>query len=434
MSPDDHTDKNGGSGPTGPTGPTLGSGATGTGAGDPGVGGTSTGAPGSSGATSAAGGAATVVNHKPHIESIAVFLATGQGTADPERANVVSLAAVAVPDEAWLDVKGQHFTTESVVRINGRPVATELTPANDLIASLTPSALRKPGEYRVTVFTPGAGGGVSNVKNLFAEPEPAWGWLEKGLVGGALLAAALWIFWILTSIRDRTEPANWLLTWAAMIVILAAFILGVGRALTGTWKSLLIDERNKQSLSRLQVVLWTLLVVSGIATAAAWNIHQDVSDPLGLHVPEQLWILLGISTTALIGSNLIKMQQGGPDLTEKEAQDELARHVSEATQGRETATGSRVDNVSLVQARWTDMFQGEGVDNYHTLDVGKIQMFFFTVVLVLAYAAAFAREAFVVEAYTAPGRFDFPAFEGSLVALLGVSSVAYLLNKAGKAR
>src|SRR5215212_12078268 len=137
------------------------------------------------------------------------------------------------------------------------------------------------------------------------------------LVGGALIAAALWILWMINAplldllgkadttkaaeavekciaatvpeqggqeeIRDAKsacEPAQWQLVWFTMFLILAVFVFGVGRALTGTWKSLLIDGRNKQSLSRLQLVLWTWLVTSSIAAALAWNIHIGADDPI----------------------------------------------------------------------------------------------------------------------------------------------------------
>ena len=369
---------------------------------------------------------------KPMIDDITISLATREGGTDANRPHVVNLAAVAISDEASLIVTGQNFTEKSVVRLNNLAATTALSSSTELIAKLTPTTLSKPGEYRVKVFTPGSGCGLSNAKSLFVEPEPQWGWLEKGLIGGAAVAAAVWVYWILISPTTRNEPANWFLTWLVMIAILALFTLGIGRALTGTWKSLLIDERNKQSLSRLQLVLWTLLVVSGIVAATAWNIHNGVDDPLGLGVPSELWVLLGISTTALIGSNLIKTQQGTVDLDPGTAQ-EILDKVEGSTEGTETATQKRIENVSIVQARWTDMFKGETEETFHTLDVGKIQMFFFTVVLVLAYAAAFARTAFVVTSYTLPGKFQFPAFDGSLVALLGISSVAYLLNKAGKA-
>ena len=368
-------------------------------------------------------------NPKPKLASIVVALASHPPGFTPDPPNVINLSAIAVADEASLTVTGEDFVSGSRVRLNSRELPTEFLSSSKLSAQLTAANVSKPGEYRVTVFTPAPGGGLSNAMKLFVEPEPKWGPLEKVLVVGALGAVALWIYWIITA-WDRSatpEPPRWQVTWLVMFVILVVFTFGVGRALTGTWKSLLIDERNMQSLSRLQLMLWTWLVISAIATAAAWNIHISAADPLGIHVPEELWILLGISGATLVGSNLMKTQQAtNPDITPEEA----TKRLNEITGGGQTATGQLAQNVSRVQARWTDMFKSEGVNHAGTLDTGKIQMFFFTLVVVLAYVASFARTSYVLDGATA--RFVFPDLDESFVALLGISSTAYLANKAAK--
>jgi hypothetical protein len=418
---------------TGPSGPTDGNS---TGAGAPTAGGPTnvTGGPPLISGSSGPGTPPPVTpdNPKPSLISITVALASHPPGLIPDPPNVINHAAVKVANEASMTVTGQNFVNGSRVRINERDLLTDVVSPTIISARLTAANVSKPGEYRVTVFTPTPGGGTSNAMKLYVEPEPKWGLLEKALVLGMLGAAALWIFWIITA-WDRsvtTEPARWQLTWLVMFVILAVFTFGVGRALTGTWKSLLIDERNMQSLSRLQLMLWTWLVISAIATAAAWNIHIDADDPLGIHVPEELWILLGISAATLVGSNLIKTQQAAtPDITPQQT---TGTTLMDSTGGQQMATGTLAQNVSRVQARWTDMFKSEGVHNAHTLDVGKIQMFFFTLIVVLAYVAAFARTSYTPSVDNVPAKFDFPPLGESLVALLGISSTAYLANKAAK--
>ena len=386
-----------------------------------------------------AAGLGATTNPRPTLSSIAVALASHPPGFIPDPPNVINLSAVAEVNEASLTVTGENFVSGSRVMLNGRELPTDVISSTTLSAQLTAANVSKPGEYRVTVFTPAPGGGVSNSMKLYAEPEPKWRLLEKALVLGALVAAALWILWMINiplpgrsaaqaSAQTNAAPTNWQLTWFIMFGILILFTIGVGRALTGTWKSLLIDERNKQSLSRLQLMLWTWLVISALATAAAWNIHLGADDPLGIHVPEELWILLGISTGTLVGSNLIKTQQAHPDITQEVATERL----NEITRGEQTAQGELAKNVSRVQARWTDMFKSEGVANVGTLDVGKIQMFFFTLIVVLAYAAAFARTSYIPANGQESARFGFPDLHGSLVALLGISSTAYLANKAAK--
>src|SRR5262245_16717810 len=65
---------------------------------------------------------------------------------------------------------------------------------------------------------------------------------------------------------------NELLTWLIIVALFLAFLFVVGQGITGRLQGLLIDERNKMSLSRLQLVLWTLVILSGLLTIALSNI------------------------------------------------------------------------------------------------------------------------------------------------------------------
>lgn len=406
-------------------------------------------------------------HRKPSLRSIAVVLASHPPGFIPDPPNVINLSAVAVANEACLDLIATDVADSSVVAINGREIRPERQDGatfSTLRIPLTARELPRAGEYRVNVVTPAPGGGASNVFKLYAEPAPTWGTLERALILGALVAAMFWVFWMINAplpkqskaagtmtstltvqtslqasgsarqtgnpeaISSTPEPERWQLTWVAMLLILAIFTFGVGRALTGTWKSLLIDERNMQSLARLQLVLWTGLVISALATAAAWNIHMGRDDPLALNIPEELWILLGISSATLVGSNLIKTKQANP-ASQDISREAATQRLNEMSGGGQIGVGELAKNVSRVQARWTDMFMSEGIHNEGTLDVGKIQMFAFTLIVVLAYAAAFARTSYLPDHQDGP-RFDFPSIGESLVALLGISSTAYLANKA----
>jgi hypothetical protein len=88
--------------------------------------------------------------------------------------------------------------------------------------------------------------------------------------------------------------------------------------------------------------------------------------------------------------------------------------------------GQVMVNTDPANARWSDMFRGEEVGNGGQLDLGKIQMFYFTLILVLAYGAALA------SAFTNSTSIisQFPAVDSSMVALLGISQAGYLSNKA----
>jgi Na+/H+-translocating membrane pyrophosphatase len=95
-------------------------------------------------------------------------------------------------------------------------------------------------------------------------------------------------------------------TWVLILLLLAAFAAVAGQGITGLWSGLLIDETNKISLSRLQMTLWSLVVLSGLLTAALSNVGSGQPNPLVIAVPSELWLLMGISTTSLVASPLIE--------------------------------------------------------------------------------------------------------------------------------
>jgi len=101
----------------------------------------------------------------------------------------------------------------------------------------------------------------------------------------------------------RVRPSGFLSrsnAWLIILVMMATFAILAGRGITGYWRGILIDSRNKMSLGRLQLVAWTLLVLSALVTAAVTNGAFGAQSTLAIHVPEELWVLLGISTASAI--------------------------------------------------------------------------------------------------------------------------------------
>jgi hypothetical protein len=197
-----------------------------------------------------------------------------------------------------------------------------------------------------------------------------------------------------------------LVAWYANLALMSAFVLIAGRGITGRWRGAFIDERNKVSLSRLQMLLWTVVVLSAYLAGALARVAAGTTpDPLAIAVPDTLWMLLGISTTSLVGSPLIK--------------------GAKAERGGSQAAANPIDrNKSSGDARWIDVFKGEDTSNFAYLDMAKVQMFFFTLVLVFAYTVLIGRA-------MAGGSFnEFPALAPGMVALLGISHAGYLTSKA----
>ena len=206
-----------------------------------------------------------------------------------------------------------------------------------------------------------------------------------------------------------------LLTWLINLAIFLVFIVIIGDGITGRWSGLLIDDRYKMSLSRMQTIAWTILVLSAFITAALTNISKEGPfNALNIGIPETLWLLLGISTTSLIGSPLIlgvKKRQPYPPLQSD----------------NQFTKGPIVFNKQIKDASWSDIFMGEEVSNDKVLDLGKVQMFYFTVLLVFAYGVMLALIFNDPKQSVISG---FPEPNAAVAGLLGISQAAYLVNKA----
>lgn len=222
-------------------------------------------------------------------------------------------------------------------------------------------------------------------------------------------------------------PQQRVWSWLGTLLLLTVFTTIAGHGITGLWRGLLIDDRNKISLSRLQMILWTIVVLSGFLTAALSNLASAQTSPLSIAIPKELWLLMGISTTSLVGSPLIKSTKTAKKPNEAERTSTFNLMAKEGADTKKLASkGQIVVNTTLEKARWSDLFKGEESGNAAQLDLSKVQMFFFTLILVIAYAAA------IGTAFTGTElKIDsFPVLHSGMVTLLGISHGGYLVHKA----
>lgn len=189
--------------------------------------------------------------------------------------------------------------------------------------------------------------------------------------------------------------ATWI--WLAALGFLLGCALAVGRVVTGDWRGVLVDTRNKLSLARLQLLLWTGFVLSAWLAAVLGNIVAGSSDPLVVAVPQGLWAAMGVSTASLAAVPYVLNRQPG----------KLAR------------------NARASAASWRDLVTDEvdGFDN--RVDLGKLQMMLVTGVLLLAYAVALADR---LRSGTAVVH-SLPSVNDAFVILLGISHAGYLAKK-----
>ena len=230
-------------------------------------------------------------------------------------------------------------------------------------------------------------------------------------------------------------------SWMFILLLLVGLFLYLGATISKRPLGILIGSRNVMSLSRFQIVAWSLVVLSAFLTIAFRRIMGGASDPLNIPMDTQLWALMGISTASLVGTPLILQnkatQNAHPDEVQSAAKN-LGESVSDVDSNRE---GKLYANASIKDARLTDMFEGDEIGNTAFVDIAKVQMFLFTMIIIVAYC---------YQVYSTLGQtlFDdhgkallgldgkrlidtlgMPALSAGIVALLGISHAGYLTSK-----
>lgn len=202
--------------------------------------------------------------------------------------------------------------------------------------------------------------------------------------------------------------------WLAVLFLLALFAIVAGHGITGMWHGLLIGPRNTFSLSRLQLLLWTLVILSGLLGSALTNIRAHQPEPLHIAVPVELWLLMGISTTASIGAPMLMNRAS-----------EVNKAHEPGSEGSKSNSNEILINSQPSEAHWTDLFRGDRAGTAGQLDLNKLQMFFFTLILVLAYAATLAGSFLETT-----GKIQsLPGLDPGMMVLLGISHAGFLANK-----
>lgn len=342
------------------------------------------------------------------------------------------------------------------------------------------------------------------------------------------LTIALWIveiglifFWGAVVIgigRFTVETVGPLALWGLGVLIMFMLLGLAGHEINGQWAGILIDTRNKFSLSRLQITLWTVMVLSAyftmalprVAAMVGQNATLDQQQALDIRFPNELLLAIGISSVSFAGANLIESnkkskqvqidakltpeaaltrrnqakkeleaadvevslrvskenkQKETSDTANKEAEDnpndaakkskallettlyrKLVNDKDVAVKDREAkyvalqaaeadltalneAQGLLHKNADPSEASWADLFRGEEISNYKLVDMAKVQMLFFTVVVIVTYTAAVSSMLQNMAALRTDAYLEFPASSQSLNALLGISHGTYLSVK-----
>jgi hypothetical protein len=156
-------------------------------------------------------------------------------------------------------------------------------------------------------------------------------------------------------------------------------------------------------------------------TAVLQRVAAGETESLAVAIPQELWWLMGISTASLVGSRLITGQKMA---AEPRTHEGLIKKSAPENVGH--VVGVVTTNETPQAASWANIFQQEEVLGKGSLDLSKIQMFFFTVVILVAYCA----NLWSTLSETPGVLVGLPPVADSMNVLLGISHAGYLTNKA----
>jgi hypothetical protein len=240
-----------------------------------------------------------------------------------------------------------------------------------------------------------------------------FGWGRVTALAVVLLAACA--YWIASEARIPSGSATIILwQWAAVFASLLVVSLIAGCMAQQRFIGVLIDERNRISLSRVQWLAWFLVLFSSYFTGAVWDVAGFGGD-----VPKiepNLFGLIGITTGSGVISNVLveaKKQQ---------------QPTAAAVQGFDPHRGKIDINASPAQAAWQDLYLGEETANRQTVDASRLQKLIVTILLVIVYIEMVASA--LSEASQTYHAFDLPVVGSNFLVLMGASHAAYLAYKA----
>ncbi len=246
----------------------------------------------------------------------------------------------------------------------------------------------------------------------------SWIWAAVPL----LLMAALLVVAPQYGIRWRAD------SFLAMVALLAAELGVIGWLINDRPIGAFIDNRNRISLSKLQAGAWTVIVLAGFATAAAFNTMAPDNGTgyvtaLAVQIPGELLLAMGISATSLVASPaLLSLKAAETPSDTANSQAATKMNVAQVSSNGKVAT-----NDATTGASWADLVTGEEVGNVGYPDLGKIQQALITLLLLGCYMAytysALARMTTVTVT-------SLPLLDPSFVWLMGISHATYLAYKA----
>src|SRR5947209_7598425 len=190
---------------------------------------------------------------------------------------------------------------------------------------------------------------------------------RKSASGWALAILIVLLMVLNFALRFHPTANARLVVWLLTTVLSIAAVCIIGIAVSGRISGLFIDSRNMMSLSKFQMVVWTLVVIPALITAAAANLAQigaagvDLMDALKIEIPPELLAALGLSGATMAASPMVLTTKAGSAPDPKEIADTSRNLGLDSTQVK--SVGKVIGKTDPSLASWSDMFQGDEVGN-----------------------------------------------------------------------
>lgn len=227
--------------------------------------------------------------------------------------------------------------------------------------------------------------------------------------------------------------------------LVVALGLGTKQRVTGVW----IDTRNRVSLARAQVTLWTVVALAGYAAFALFNIGfagivsaaGDIAKFAAFPtIPASVAAALGIAAVSPMISSLILPTK---DAGGKDVDFSIAGSDGDLRRRGATFFGAESDGLdrrpSPTLASIADIFMGEENANSDTVDVSRLQNVVITVTLVLGFFSLLIEMMSRITTETMLGAkgaifTSLPELGVAFTSLLFVSHATYLVSKTQDAK
>lgn len=233
---------------------------------------------------------------------------------------------------------------------------------------------------------------------------------------------------------DPADPAYRIMAAANYVLDLAGIttaLLAVAEAATGRPSAIVISQRNVYSLSKLQMVVWTTVVLAGLLAAAQLGalgyFGGTPSQALELVIPPPVLAAMGIAgiTTVTVPAILSAKTRQEPGNGEKAAALQRVAGTKAISPDRVTAAGKVICRTCSGAATWLDFVTGNETANGGTVDLSKVQQLLITGVLAGGYALCLL----CVFAAATPWDRHLSVLSPDMVWLLAVSHAGYLVYK-----